>query len=67
VLYTIIIIMLAVIVSFSADNSLVLIYRLIVHPGEPANLPGIINALILTIIIVRLFETVTRVFQDKTW
>jgi hypothetical protein len=43
VLYTIIVVILTVIAFFSVDNSAVLIYKLIVHPGVPANLTGIIN------------------------
>lgn len=65
VLYTIVAIMLTIIATFSVWDSAVLIYQLIVPPAIPANLISVINALLLTITIIVLFETVTVYFKTK--
>jgi len=65
VLYTIVAIMLTIIAVFSVWDSAVLIYQLIVPPPIPVNLTSVINALLLTITIIVLFETVTVYFKTK--
>jgi uncharacterized membrane protein (DUF373 family) len=65
VLYTIVAIMLTIIAFFSVYDSAVVIYQLIVPPSVPVNLTGVINALLLTITIIVLFETVTVYFRTK--
>ena len=65
VLYTIVAIMLTIIAFFSVYDSAVLIYQLIMPPSIPVNLTSIINALLLTITIIVLFETVTVYFRTK--
>ncbi|MGB9176003.1 MAG: hypothetical protein WCB46_04620 [Methanoregula sp.] len=65
VLSTIVAIMLTVIAFFSLDDSAVLICQRIVPPGVPIDLTGFINALLLTITIIVLFETVTGYFKTK--
>lgn len=42
-----------------------MIYQLIVPPSVPVNLTSVINALLLTITIIVLFETVTVYFKTK--
>jgi uncharacterized membrane protein (DUF373 family) len=65
VLYTIVAIMLTIIAFFSVYDSAVLIYQIIVPPSIPVNLTSVINALLLTITIIVLFETVTVYFRTK--
>ena len=65
VLYTIVAIMLTIIAFFSVYDSAVVIYQLIVPPSIPVNLIDVINALLLTITIIVLFETVTVYFRTK--
>ncbi len=64
-LYTIIAIMLTIIAFLSVYDSAFLIYRLIVSPGGSVDIISIINALLLTITIIVLFETVTVYFRTK--
>jgi len=65
VLYTIVAIMLTIIAFFSVYDSAVVIYQLIVPPSVPVTLIDVINALLLTITIIVLFETVTVYFRTK--
>jgi uncharacterized membrane protein (DUF373 family) len=65
VLYTIVAIMLTIIAVFSLYDSAIVIYQLIVPPSVPVNLTSVINALLLTITIIVLFETVTVYFRTK--
>ncbi|HSQ94165.1 MAG TPA: phosphate-starvation-inducible PsiE family protein [Methanoregula sp.] len=65
VLYTVVAILLTVIAVFSVYDSAVLIYQLIVPPESPVNIISVINALLLTITIIVLFETVTVYFRTK--
>ncbi len=65
VLYTIVAIMLTIIAIFSVWDSAVLIYQLIIPPSIPVNIISVINALLLTITIIVLFETVTVYFKTK--
>ena len=65
VLYTVIAVMLTLIAVFSVYDSAVLIYQLIVPPESPVNIISVINALLLTITIIVLFETVTVYFRTK--
>ena len=65
VLYTIVAIMLTIIAFFSVYDSAVVIYQLLVPPSVPVNLIDVINALLLTITIIVLFETVTVYFRTK--
>jgi uncharacterized membrane protein (DUF373 family) len=57
--------MLTIIAFFSVYDSAVLISQLFVPPGVPVNLTSVINALLLTITIIVLFETVTVYFRTK--
>ena len=65
VLYTVVAILLTVIAVFSVYDSAILIYQLIVPPSSPVNIISVINALLLTITIIVLFETVTVYFRTK--
>ena len=65
VLYTIVAVMLTIIAVFSLYDSAIVIYQLIVPPSVPVNLISVINALLLTITIIVLFETVTVYFRTK--
>ncbi len=65
VLYMIVAIMLTIIAIFSVWDSAVLIYQLLVPPYIMVNLVSVINALLLTITIIVLFETVTVYFRTK--
>jgi uncharacterized membrane protein (DUF373 family) len=65
VLYTVVAILLTVIAVFSVYDSAVLICQLIVPPESPVNIISVINALLLTITIIVLFETVTVYFRTK--
>jgi phosphate starvation-inducible membrane PsiE len=65
VLYTIVAIMLTIIAVFSVYDSAVVIYHLIVPTTVPVDLISVINALLLTITIIVLFETVTVYFKTK--
>jgi uncharacterized membrane protein (DUF373 family) len=65
VLYTIVAIMLTIIAVFSVYDSAVVIYRLIVPSTVAVDLISVINALLLTITIIVLFETVTVYFKTK--
>jgi uncharacterized membrane protein (DUF373 family) len=65
VLYTVVAIMLTVIAVFSVYDSAVLIYQLVVPPSSPINIISVINALLLTITIIVLFETVMVYFKTK--
>lgn len=65
VLYTIVAIMLTIIAVFSLYDSAIVIYRLLVPAGTAVTLIDVINALLLTITIIVLFETVTVYFRTK--
>jgi uncharacterized membrane protein (DUF373 family) len=65
VLYAIVAIMLTVIAVFSIYDPAILIYQLIVPPSSPVNIVSVINALLLTITIIVLFETVMVYFKTK--
>jgi uncharacterized membrane protein (DUF373 family) len=65
VLYTIVAVMLTVIAVFSVWDSAVLIYQMIIPPVVPVTIISVINALLLTITIIVLFETVTVYFRTK--
>jgi len=65
VLYAIVAIMLTIIAFFSVYDSAVVIYQFVVPPSVPVNLIDVINALLLTITIIVLFETVTVYFRTK--
>lgn len=65
VLYTIIAIMLTIIAFISVYDAAQLIYQLIAFQNAAANIISIINALLLTITIIVLFETVTVYFRTK--
>jgi uncharacterized membrane protein (DUF373 family) len=65
VLYTIVALMLTIIAIVSVWDSSVLVYHLIVPTTTPANIIEIINALLLTITIIVLFETVAIYFRTK--
>lgn len=65
VLYTIVAVMLTVIAVFSVWDSAVLIYHMIIPPVVPVTIISVINALLLTITIIVLFETVTVYFRTK--
>ncbi|MFA5266381.1 MAG: phosphate-starvation-inducible PsiE family protein [Methanoregula sp.] len=65
VLYTIVAIMLTIIAVFSLYDSAIVIYQLIVPASVPVTLIDVINALLLTITIIVLFETVTVYFKTK--
>jgi uncharacterized membrane protein (DUF373 family) len=65
VLYTVVAILLTVIAVFSVYDSAILIYQLIVPTSSPVNIISVINALLLTITIIVLFETVTVYFRTK--
>jgi uncharacterized membrane protein (DUF373 family) len=65
VLYMIVAIMLTIIAVFSVWDSAVLIYQLLVPAVVPVDLISVINALLLTITIIVLFETVTVYFKTK--
>ena len=56
-------IMLTIIAFFSVYDSSVMIYQIIVPPSVPTNLISVINALLRTITIIALFETVTVCFR----
>jgi hypothetical protein len=55
-LCTIVAIMLTIIAIFSVYDSAVMTYQLIVPPGVPVTLISVINALLLTITIIVVFE-----------
>ena len=65
VLYTIVAIMLTVIAVFSVYDAGVLIGQLIGTQAVAVNIVSVINALLLTITIIVLFETVTVYFRTK--
>ena len=65
VLYMIVAIMLTIIAVFSVWDSAVLIYQLLVPAVVPVDLISVNNALLLTITIIVLFETVTVYFKTK--
>lgn len=65
VLYTVVAIMLTIIAIVSLYDSTVLIYHLLVPSAAPASIIDVINALLLTITIIVLFETVTVYFRTK--
>jgi uncharacterized membrane protein (DUF373 family) len=65
VLYTIVAITLTIIAFFSVCDSAVLIFQLIVPLGVPVSLTSVINALLLTITVIVLFETVAVYFRTK--
>jgi hypothetical protein len=65
VLYTIVAIMLTIIAVFSLYDSALVIYQLIVPSTVKVTLIDVINALLLTITIIVLFETVTVYFKTK--
>lgn len=65
VLYTIVAIMLTIIAVFSVWDAGLLIYRLAIPAAIPVSIIDVINALLLTITIIVLFETVTVYFRTK--
>ena len=65
VMYMIVAVMLTIIAVFYLYDSALVIYQLIVPPTLPVNLIDVINALLLTITIIVLFETVTVYFRTK--
>ncbi|OPX65563.1 MULTISPECIES: phosphate-starvation-inducible PsiE family protein [unclassified Methanoregula] len=65
VLYTIVAIMLTIIAVFSVWDAGLLIWRLAVPSAVPVSIIDVINALLLTITIIVLFETVTVYFRTK--
>jgi len=64
-LYTIVAILLTIIAVFSVYDAAVLVWRLAFPPAAPVNIIDVINALLLTITIIVLFETVTVYFRTK--
>ena len=65
VLYTIVAVMLTIIAIFSVYDAAVLTWRLAFPPAVPVTIIDVINALLLTITIIVLFETVTVYFKTK--
>ena len=65
VLYTIIAIMLTIIALVSLYDATILIWHLVIPSGYPVEIVSVINALLLTITIIVLFETVTVYFRTK--
>jgi hypothetical protein len=65
ILYTIVALMLTIIAIVSVWDSAVLVYHLVIPSTEPAKIIDIINALLLTITIIVLFETVAIYFRTK--
>jgi phosphate starvation-inducible membrane PsiE len=65
VLYTIVAVMLTIIAVFSVWDAALLIYHLALPPAVPVSIIDVINALLLTITIIVLFETVTVYFRTK--
>jgi uncharacterized membrane protein (DUF373 family) len=65
ILYTIVALMLTIIAIVSVWDSAVLVYHLVIPSTTPANIIDIINALLLTITIIVLFETVAIYFRTK--
>lgn len=65
VLYTIVAIMLTIIAIFSVRDAALLIWHLAIPSAVPVNIIDVINALLLTITIIVLFETVTVYFRTK--
>lgn len=65
VLYTIVAIMLTIIAVFSVWDAGLLIWHLSVPSSVPVSIIDVINALLLTITIIVLFETVTVYFRTK--
>ena len=65
VLYTVVAIMLTIIAVFSVGDAGLLIWHLAVPSSVPVSIIDVINALLLTITIIVLFETVTVYFRTK--
>jgi len=65
ILYTIVAILLTIIAVFSVYDSASLILQLFTTNNENVNLISVINALLLTITIIVLFETVAVYFRTK--
>jgi uncharacterized membrane protein (DUF373 family) len=65
ILYTIVALMLTIIAIVSVWDSAILVYHLVVPSSAPSNIIEIINALLLTITIIVLFETVAIYFRTK--
>ena len=65
VLYTIVAIMLTIIALFSVYDSAFLVIQLLTTTNANVNIISVINALLLTITIIVLFETVTVYFKTK--
>lgn len=65
ILYTIVAIMLTIIALFSVYDSAILILQLVTTTSDAVNIVSVINALLLTITITVLFETVTVYFKTK--
>ena len=65
VLYTVVAIMLTIIAIVSLYDSTILICNLVLPSTVPASIIDVINALLLTITIIVLFETVTVYFRTK--
>ena len=65
ILYTIVAIMLTIIAAFSVWDALQLIYQMILSRDFANGLVNVIYALLLTITIIVLFETVTVYFKTK--
>jgi len=65
ILYTVVAIMLTIIAIFSVYDSASLVVQLVSTTNENINIVSVINALLLTITIIVLFETVTVYFKTK--
>jgi len=65
ILYTIVAILLTIIAAFSVWDALQLIYQMILSRDFANGLVNVIYALLLTITIIVLFETVTVYFKTK--
>jgi hypothetical protein len=65
ILYTIVALMLTIIAIVSVWDSAVLVYHLVFPSTVPVSIIEIINALLLTITIIVLFETVAIYFRTK--
>ena len=65
VLYAVVAIMLTIIALVSLYDATILIWHLIIPAGYATNIIAVINALLLTITIIVLFETVTVYFRTK--
>ena len=65
ILYTAVAILLSIIALFSLYDAVVLVAQLATTVNDTVNLVSVINAILLTITIIVLFETVTVYFRTK--